>query len=223
MKGLLLKDLLNLSSYKTTLFVIVLFCGIAIVGTEAFSTASCVICVIVGMIALSTFNYDESSKSSKYILSLPVTKKEIVLSKYVFAVSSVLLGGLIGFLLSVLLVPVLNSFRSESKIVLDFSELFISTIGGMFAISLIQAIQIPCIYKYGAERGRVQMFVFIFLIVILITLIGALLNHFAVSISTQEVESFCNRYGILLLVLAMLVFYSISYFISYQIFQKKDN
>ena len=91
MKGLLLKDLLNLSSYKTTLFVIVLFCGIAIGGTEAFSTASCVICVMVGMIALSTFNYDESSKSSKYILSLPVTKKEIVLSKYGFAVSSVVL------------------------------------------------------------------------------------------------------------------------------------
>ena len=34
-KGLLKKDLYNLVSYKTSLIMVVLFCGIAIIGTDA--------------------------------------------------------------------------------------------------------------------------------------------------------------------------------------------
>ena len=76
-KGLLKKDLYNLASYKTTLIIVVLFCGIAIIGTDAIYWGSVVIGIIVGMISLSTFSYDEMSKSNKYILTLPVTRKEI--------------------------------------------------------------------------------------------------------------------------------------------------
>ena len=62
-KGLLKKDLYNLASYKASLIIIVLFCGIAIVGTEAINWGSIIICTIVGMIALSTFSYDEIASS----------------------------------------------------------------------------------------------------------------------------------------------------------------
>ena len=75
MKGLIKKDLLNLSSYKTTLLIVIIFCSFGIVGTESITMAPIVICTIIGMISLSTFNYDESSKSDKFILSLPITKK----------------------------------------------------------------------------------------------------------------------------------------------------
>lgn len=68
-KGLLKKDLYNLASYKTTLIIVVLFCGIAIIGTDAIYWGSVVIGIIVGMISLSTFSYDEMSKSNKYILT----------------------------------------------------------------------------------------------------------------------------------------------------------
>ena len=58
-KGLLKKDLYNLASYKTTLIIIVIFCGMAIIGTDAIYWGSVVIGIIVGMISLSTFSYDE--------------------------------------------------------------------------------------------------------------------------------------------------------------------
>ena len=74
-KGLLKKDLYNLASYKASLIIIVLFCGIAIVGTEAINWDPIIICTIVGMIALSTFSYDEIAKSNKYILTLPTSRK----------------------------------------------------------------------------------------------------------------------------------------------------
>ena len=53
-KGLLKKDLYNLSSYKTSIIIIVLFCGIAIIGTEAINWGSIIIWTIVRMIPLST-------------------------------------------------------------------------------------------------------------------------------------------------------------------------
>ena len=55
MKGLIIKDLLNLSSYKTTLLIILIFCSIGMVGTDAVNVAPIFITVMIGMIVLSTF------------------------------------------------------------------------------------------------------------------------------------------------------------------------
>ena len=77
-KGLLKKDLYNLASYKASLIITVIFCGIAIIGTEAVNYGPIIICTIIGMISLSTFNYDEIAKSNKYILTLATNKKEII-------------------------------------------------------------------------------------------------------------------------------------------------
>ena len=82
-KGLLKKDLYNLATYKASLIIIILFCGIAIIGTESVQFAPIIICTIVGMISLSTFNYDEIAKSDKYILTLPTNRKEIVKEKFI--------------------------------------------------------------------------------------------------------------------------------------------
>ncbi len=97
MKGLLLKDLLNLSSYKTTLFVIVLFYWNCNRWNRSFS-ASCdkcnagrYDCLVSGTQLPIVFEiFQVYFIASRY--------QKIVLSKYyVFAVSSVLLGGLIRF------------------------------------------------------------------------------------------------------------------------------
>ena len=146
-KGLLKKDLYNLSSYKASLIIIILFCGIAIIGTEAINLAPIIICTIIGMISLSTFSYDEISKSNKYILTLPTSRKEIVKEKYILAIGSTILGGIIGFILTVIVINVMNHIRAENVIHLDYESLISTTIGGMWGISLIQAIQIPSIYK----------------------------------------------------------------------------
>ena len=222
MKGLIKKDLLNLSSYKTTLLIIIIFCSFGIVGTESITMAPIVICTIIGMISLSAFNYDESSKSDKFILSLPITKKEIVLSKYILAISSIIIGGLLGIILTILIANILNIIRPSDLISIDYQNLFISTLGGMFGIALIQSIQIPSIYKWGAEKGRIQMFIIIFAIILLIIVLSLLATKFNISINMGQIEQFLNKYGILILILSMIIMYSISYNISTKIYLKKD-
>ena len=164
-KGLLKKDLYNLATYKASLIIIIIFCGISIIGTDAVTIAPTIICAIVGMISLSTFSYDEISKSNKYILTLPTDRKELVKEKYILAIVATLLGGILGMILTIIVVNIMNYLRPENIISLDYKSLVISTIGGIFAISFLQSVQIPSIYKWGAEKGRIQMFILVLIIV----------------------------------------------------------
>ena len=222
MKGLIIKDLLNLSSYKTTLFLILIFCSMGMIGTDAVNFAPTFITVMIGMIVLSTFNYDEASHAEKYILALPLTRKEIVRSKYVLAIVGNILGSIIGILLTIIIVNVMNMIRPEDLIRLDYQGLFVIGISGIFGVALIQAIQIPSVYRFGAEKGRIQMFLFIFLLVFIIVGGGFLITKIGFDINMEEVNRFMNRFGIPVLILVSAFLYYISYRISYKIFKKKE-
>lgn len=69
--------MLNLSSYKISLLVMFV-CVLAIggAGEEMWKYIPIVMTTMTGMIALSTFSYDELAKSDEYVLSLPVNKKK---------------------------------------------------------------------------------------------------------------------------------------------------
>ena len=188
-KGLLKKDLYNLASYKTTLMIITLFCGIAIIGTDAIYWGSIVIGIIVGMISLSTFSYDEMAKSNRYILTLPVTRKEIVLEKYILAIGATILGSLLGFVLTLLIGNMMNYVRPDNVIDINIDTLLSTSIGGLFGVSLIQAIQIPSIFKWGAEKGRIQMFIVLFVIALIGAGVGFLIKESGLSVDIEKLEN----------------------------------
>ena len=221
-KGLLKKDLYNLSTYKASLIIVILFCGIAIIGTEAVTFGPMIICSIIGMISLSTFSYDEISKSNKYILTLPTSRKEIVKEKFILAIGSTTLGGILGLLLTIIVINVMNYLRPENIINIDYESLIITTIGGMWGTALIQSIQIPSIYKWGAEKGRIQMFILLFVLIVIVLGIAFLLMKANFNINVEMIESFMNKYGLILLAFLMIIMYYISYRISYKIYKNKE-
>ena len=221
-KGLLKKDLYNLSSYKASLIIIILFCGIAIIGTDAINFGPIIICTIVGMISLATFNYDEIAKSNKYILTLPTSRKEIVKEKFILAISATILGGILGLALTIIVANVMNYIRSEDMININYESLITTTIGGMWGISLIQAIQIPSMYKWGAEKGRIQMFVLVFALIVIIAGAGFLIMKTGFNIDIQQVNNIMNKYGLIMLAMSMIIMYYISYKISYKIYSNKE-
>ena len=221
-KGLLKKDLYNLSTYKASLIIVILFCGIAIIGTEAVTFGPMIICSIIGMISLSTFSYDEISKSNRYILTLPTSRKEIVKEKFILAIGSTTLGGILGLLLTIIVINVMNYLRPENIINIDYESLIITTIGGMWGTALIQSIQIPSIYKWGAEKGRIQMFILLFVLIVIVFGIAFLLMKANFNINVEMIESFMNKYGLILLAFLMIIMYYISYKISYKIYKNKE-
>ena len=131
--GLIKKDILNLSSYKISLLVMfVCVFAIGSAGEEMWRYIPIVMTTMLGMIALSTFSYDELAKSNEYVLSLPVNKKEIVVEKYILVISMALIGGIVGFIITPIFANILNNIRADNIINVDYNSLLYSTLGGMF-------------------------------------------------------------------------------------------
>lgn len=221
-KGLIKKDLYNLGSYKSSLIIMIIFCAVAIIGTKAVIYGPIIICAMIGMIALSTFSYDEISKANKYILTLPTNRKELVKEKFILAIGATIFGGILGILITIVVTKIMNYIQPINTINLNYNDLLFSTIGGMFGISLIQAIQIPSIYKWGPEKGRIQMFILIFLLVVLISGIGFLIMKSNININLDIFENFMERFGMIFLVLLIGSMYFISYKASCKIYSNKE-
>jgi len=100
MRGLILKDLFALKkSYIANLFwaiLINLYCMMLAVGTaygnfegmqnfNVFIYISCFTPFLVGTASISSFHFDRESRFNEYELSLPISDKKKILSKYIIA------------------------------------------------------------------------------------------------------------------------------------------
>ena len=103
-KGLMTKDLLQLRSYRKSLIIFIIIYFLVAISQSSINGISTMLVIMLtlglGMFSMATFNYDEVSKTDKYILTLPLTRKEVVLSKYIFCICSTLIGCIIGMVLS---------------------------------------------------------------------------------------------------------------------------
>lgn len=90
--GLLKKDIYNLSSYKTSLIIILVLVPIFCISISDIQFIIPALTMMLGMIAISTFSYDDMSKANKYINAMPSTKKDVVREKYILAIMGIFLG-----------------------------------------------------------------------------------------------------------------------------------
>ena len=222
-KGLLKKDLLNLASYKQSLFIIIAFLAIfSAFNKGMLQFMPIAISTAMGMIVLSTFNYDEIAKADNFILSFPTNRKEVVKEKYILVISSMILGGIIGIILTIAINYIIRLVIPEFQVVIEYNSLIVTTLSGMFGITLVEAIQIPSIYKWGAEKGRVQMFILVFLIVAIVVGGVFLLSHLKVGVDLNTISTFLSNYGLIILMVTTILMLYISYKISCKIYCKKQ-
>ena len=149
-------------------------------------------------------------------------EKEIVKEKYILAIGATIFGGLLGILLTILVVNVMNYIRPENMINLDYKILITTALGGIFCISLLQAIQIPSVFKWGAEKGRIQMFISLFIIIAVIGGIYFLVTKFNININIEMLSDFINKFGLIILIALMIIMYFVSYKIAYKIYRNKE-
>ncbi len=216
-KGLIIKDLLQLKSYKRTLIMfIVIFIATSMVQENSRNVLTIMLTLGLGMFSIATFSYDEMAKADKYILTLPLTKKEVILAKYILVISSTVIGALLGSLASIILSLVM---KTE---VPNFLELFELAIGSVFGIGIVEAIQIPFIYKYGAEKGRIQIFIAIAIIAFLLGGIVWIGEKYSINLIANSTISMAINFLPMFLVIAIIGMYFISYKIAYKIYCKKE-
>ena len=217
-KGLITKDILQLKSYKKTLIIFIMVFAFTSISVQDGVENMLVIMLTLGfgMFSMASFNYDEFNKADRYILTLPLTKKEVVLSKYILVICSTVMGSIIGIMLSYIVMFAMN------KQMPNIEEIISVGLGGILGIGLIEAIQIPCVYKWGAEKGRIQMVIVTAIVGLLaggIIFIGEKAN---IQLPANNILNILNTFLPLIFIGLTIIIYYISYKVAYKIYDKKE-
>lgn len=217
-KGLITKDILQLKSYKRTLIIfIIIFTLTSISGEGGIGNILAIMLTLgFGMFSMASFNYDETNKADRYILTLPLTKKEVVLSKYILVICSTVIGSIIGMILSYIITFTI------SKQMPNIEEIISVGLGGILGIGLVEGIQIPCVYKWGAEKGRIQMVIVTAIVGLLaggIIFIGEKAN---IQLPANNILNILNTFLPLIFIGLTIIIYYVSYRVAYKIYDKKE-
>ncbi len=207
MKGLLLKDWYMVMKYcKAYLLICLVFIGVSIMSDDNFFFILYP-CILCGMIPVTLLGYDERSKWDQYCAALPYTKAQIVSGKYLLG-----MGTQIGMLLLSAVIQVIRMRVSGA-----FSWKSFSSILSMLAILsfLTPAISLPPMFRWGVEKGRMAYYISVGLV--------CGISAFVVNVSDITLLGFLpNSAAMLLLGLASLVAYGISWYLSILFYQKRE-
>lgn len=152
--GLILKDFYSIRGYLIRqiglLLVIYLIIGVAM---KTMSMLPAMLMLGVAMSLISIFSLDESSRWNAYALTLPITPRDLVISKYLIYYGGMYAVGLLASLFSAAVDTVL--FHNGE----DAVENLILGVGGGLAIliiySLVISVDIPLYLKLGIEKSRI--------------------------------------------------------------------
>lgn len=148
MTGLVLKDFLGLRKVlKSYLIVLVIYVGLTVFGVWSPSFTTGFFSVMAAMLPFTCFNMDYTAKWEPYGAALPVSRNRTVAARYLTLL--IMLGVVAVLELAVAAALWLTGDREETLSSLLASCLCL----GMGAV--LNAIILPLIYKFGAERARV--------------------------------------------------------------------
>ena len=145
MKGLLRKDLYMLAKYgKTYLLITVIFPAAYVMGNSSFFFFGYPT-LMVSMWGITLMSYDERSHWDLYCNSLPVTRAQVVTSKYL------LVGGMI---VACVIVTTAVSLIFAERIGITPPAVLLSS-SMLLGIGLISSSLIsPLVFKLGTEKAR---------------------------------------------------------------------
>lgn len=214
MTGLIVKDFLVMrKSIKTYILFLAFYFVMSAMNLFPISFVTTLVQLIIMMLPLSAFSYDEMAKWDRYAFSLPLDRRAVAGARYLFALLLSLFAALFG-LVSCL---VLSAFFHDPNLVENCLTVTVSLAMGLLYCDIL----LPLTYKLGPERARPYFYLVIFLPIIL--LFGSyklgLLNNlsFLLELPDAVVIPF-----LLLLPLLPLLGMGVSYLISCRILEHKE-
>ena len=150
MKALLMKDCYSLWK-QLRLFIVVML--VIVLFNGAFGNVF--IIVWAAMLPYTAMAYDERSKWDQLAAMMPYSVRDIVLSKYLLGWLCCGGAGLFAMLAQLVLTVLgspLAAFDPPSNLISFCAALCVLTV------------TLPCMFRFGVEKGRLMMFLFIFLV-----------------------------------------------------------
>lgn len=217
MKGLLIKDV-KLMKNQMMFFVAIIFMSIAFSAmwkNPFFSMGYAT--VLVSMFTISTISYDDYENGMAYLFTLPVSRRDYVMGKYLFGILSTLLALVAAAAISF-------GIGALQKVGFGMDEFVSVAAMSLVLASFMLTFSLPVQLKFGAERSRVALI----LIIGIAALIGFLTLKVtkAVGVDLEAVldglfqDSLARTF--IILVLIGVVMLAISYQVSVRIMEKKE-
>lgn len=160
---------------------------------------------------MTTFSYDEFNKVDAFITTFPSGKINAVRAKYLSTLFVLFVNVIITVLISIISCYVRND--------LNIKYIISTMIGCCSGTILFQSIFYPCIYKFGIEKSRIGIFISIFGLTGLITIL--IKNGLKIKIP-QSISIFLNNYWMIIIPILIILILYISYKISKHIYLKKE-
>ena len=145
MTGILIKDFYNLKGQLRIAGVILLVYGIITLQSDNYSMLSVMTGVFGMMLPVTACAYDEKAKWDRMALSMPLSRRDLALGKYLLGTGLATAGLLINLI--VLFIIGVDQVPGGLGVPL-----------GVFAANLIfLALLLPIIFHFGVEKGRMYM------------------------------------------------------------------
>lgn len=206
MKGLIIKDFLNLrKNLKITLLIIGFF-AIYAYGTNNPSYMIAMVTFILAMMSITSMAYDDMTKWDRYALAMPISRKDIVISKYILSILLSILSILISFSATYLLILPRSNMDRKELLLITYVVFYISLV----YVSVI----LPFIYKFGVEKTRIISIV----IFAIPAMIGFALYKMVLQLPSENQLIFLLKISPLTLILILFC----SGLFSYRIYKDKD-
>ncbi len=154
MTGLILKDLMTIKrQIKTQAFVLTFFLITSIFMQQSLILFTIII-FIVTFQTITALTYDEQSSWDKYANTLPISKGDIVLSKYILSILLMLFG----LVLALPIIFIIHRFNNWAS-----AEFFL-TFNLLVTLALCMlALLLPIYIKFGSIKGRMVLIAICFI------------------------------------------------------------
>lgn len=209
MKALIYKDLISIKNALLLQFAVIIGLGIYFYKENQLVLIPLFFILIPIILLGMVFGIDNQYSTNKYLISSGISRKKIVFSRYTIiwfmSLFSMALSFVVGFNK--------NPLTKEIPLILILSSLF-------FITSIVGVVELPLMYKFGAEKAR-------FIFVILYFLVFAFFS--TISSNKEWLLEYVNK-GLTMdkTLLSLIIFaitiivHTISVFISIKIFENKE-
>lgn len=213
MIGLLRKDILVArKTMRAYILFLLFYFGMAAAGMFSITFVTGFLSVLVMLLPMSAFAYDEQARWDRYAMSMPLGRRAVVGARYLFSLMLALFASACGLLTCVLL------------LILEKGDLIenLSTVLSSLGVGIwLAAILLPLCYKMGPERARPYMYVVIFVPIIALFLAYRAGVHIDLSF-LNALPGAVIISGIALFPLAGLLALGVSYLISCRVAAGKE-
>ena len=209
MKALIYKDLISIKNALLLQFIIIVGLGVYFYKENQLVLIPLFFILVPVIILGMVFGIDNQYSTNKYLISSGISRKKIVFSRYTIiwfmSLFAMALSFVVGFNK--------NPLTKEIPLILLISSLF-------FVTSIVGVVELPLMYKFGAEKARLVFVILYFVVFAFFSTISSnkewLLEYVNKGLTMDK-----TLLSLIIFVITIIV-HSISVFISIKIFENKE-